>query len=60
MDKQISTPWAVTAVVILLLVLGVAVWRYMTPPPPLALDPNGHTLGHAGYAPATPLPRGQQ
>jgi hypothetical protein len=64
MGKNISTPWAVTAIVIVLLVLGVAVWRYMTPPAPLALDPTGgaasRTLGHVGYAPRAPLPPGQR
>jgi len=62
MDKQISTPWAVTAVVIVLLVVGIVVWRVMTPAAPPAVDPTGgaasRTLGHVGFAPATPPPPG--
>lgn len=55
MDKQISTPWAVTVVAIVLLVVGMVVWRVMTPSASQAMDPTGgaasRTLGHAGFAP---------
>jgi hypothetical protein len=62
MDKQISTPWAVAAIVIVLLFVGAVVWRTMAPAPPSAADPTGgaasRTLGHVGYPPPTPLPPG--
>jgi hypothetical protein len=51
MQRQISTPSAVAIVVVALLILGVALWRFMTPPAPLA-------LGTPGAAPSRALPPG--
>jgi hypothetical protein len=60
MDKSISTPWAVTAVVIVLLIVGAIVWRAMAPKTPAAATaPVPYAPGgHVGYPPPTPLPPG--
>jgi hypothetical protein len=61
MNKSISTPWVVVAVVIALLVVGVVIRKVTTPSAPATADPTGgaasRTLGHAGFAPpASTLP----
>jgi hypothetical protein len=64
MDKNISTPWAVTIVVVVLLIVGGLVWRGMAPrtPVPAGQGPGqadySGRLGHPGYPPPTPLPPG--
>jgi len=61
MDKSISTPWVVAVVFVLLLVVGLAVWKAMAPKAPAtsAAPVQYAPGGHAGYPPPTPLPPGQ-
>lgn len=62
MDKTISTPWVVTAIVVALIVIGAFIWRGMHPAIPPAVDPTGGaasiTRGHAGFAPPGAVPPG--
>jgi hypothetical protein len=57
MEKSISPPWVIAAVVIVLLILGAVVWRGMAPKAPTAASaPVPYAPGgHVGYPPPTPL-----
>jgi hypothetical protein len=61
MDKNISTPWAVAAIVAVLVILGVVVWRGMAPKAPVASSAPAYygPGGHRG-PPPIPLSPGQR
>jgi hypothetical protein len=60
MDKNVSTPWVVAAVVVVLLIAGAAVWKAMTPRAPIGATATMPYApgGHPGYPPPTPLAPG--
>jgi hypothetical protein len=62
MDKNISTPLAIVAVIVVLLIVGAAVWKAMTPKAPVAATATMPYApgGHPGYPPPTPLSPGGQ
>jgi undecaprenyl pyrophosphate phosphatase UppP len=61
MDKQISTPWAVAAIVVVVIVIAL-VWRGMRPAQTPMVDTTGgvasRTLGHVGMAQQGAIPPG--
>jgi hypothetical protein len=62
MDKQISTPWAVAAIVAVLVIVGVVIWRHQSAGPPVSTGPLNAYQEYQGrpggaYAPPAGAPR---
>lgn len=57
MEKNIPLPWAVTAVVVAVLIVGVIIWRSLTPRAPAFGGPNYSTYDqYRGQFPASGQP----
>jgi hypothetical protein len=63
MDKSIPTPWVVAAIVAVLVIVGVVVWRHQNPGPPVStgpINPYNEYRGSPGgpYGPPAGVPAG--
>ncbi len=48
MNQNISTPWAVAAIVAVLVIIGVVVWRHQNAGPPASTGPPNPYMEYRG------------